>query len=112
MDIDVIIGQSSLSFNIENPHRMDATRIAHEIIDFGKQRSFDLEIFDVERLIRRMVRGVAGCENGCPADAKSLVREGFGDFRISYIEGGILSAIKSLGDGVAIELKVFPDFTD
>ena len=57
-----------------------------------------------------MIRGVAGCEDGCPSDAKRLVSEGFGGFNLSYIEGGILSAVKTTDDGKEISVRIFPDF--
>jgi hypothetical protein len=110
MDIDVRIGNESLSFNIENPFRFDVSSIAQDIVDFGNRFGVDLAPFEIERLIPRMIRGVAGCEAGCPSDAKSVVREGFRDFSIEYIEGGILSATKSLGKGKPLQVKVFPDF--
>ncbi len=110
MDLDVSINKESLSINIENPHRFDVAQVTGRIVDFGKKLGVDLARLEMERLIPRMVRGVAGCEGGCPADAKSLVREGFGDFDIAYVEGGILTARQSLGNGTTLEVKLFPDF--
>lgn len=110
MDIDVSIGNESITINVKDPYRLEASQIAREIIDFGKKSGFDLAPLGIERLIPRMIRGVAGCEGGCPADAKSLVREGFGDFNLSYIEGGILSAVYSFGNGKSLSLKIFPGF--
>lgn len=65
---------------------------------------------DIRGLIPAMVKGVAGCEHGCPADAKGLVSKGFKDFELQYIEAGILSACRSTGDGRFFYLKMFPDF--
>ncbi len=110
MDIDVSINKESLSINIDNPHRFDVGKVTKNIMDFGKQYGADLSSLEIDRLIPRMIRGVAGCEGGCPSDAKSLVQEGFGDFSISYVEGGILTANQTLDDGKPFEVKIFPGF--
>jgi hypothetical protein len=64
----------------------------------------------LEELLPRMVRGVAGCESGCPANAKSLVRSGFRDYRLEYIDGGILTAARDVAPGERLEIKIFPEF--
>jgi hypothetical protein len=110
MDIDVSINGKSLPINIENPYRLEMYDILRTIVDFGKEFGVDLTPLEIEKLIPRMIRGVAGCEGGCPSDAKSLVREGFGDFKIEYVEGGILTAVQTLNNGMPLEVKVFPDF--
>ncbi len=110
MDIDVNISNKSLTINIENPHRFDLNQVTERIRDFGKMSGCNLSDIDLEGLIHRMIRGVAGCEAGCPSDAKGLIREGFNGFNLSYIEGGILSAEARLKDGQTLTLKVFPEF--
>ena len=70
----------------------------------------DLKPFNIEDLIPRMIRGVAGCEGGCPSDAMRMVREGFGKFKLEYVEGGILTAVQTLESGKPLEVKIFPDF--
>ena len=110
MDIGVSIGKESLNINIENPLRFNISPVIKSIIDFGMKVGVDLTGLKIETLIPRMVRGVAGCEGGCPADAKNLVREGFGNFRLSYIEGGILSADYNLEDGRSLSVRIFPEF--
>jgi hypothetical protein len=110
MDIDVRIGKESLNINIDNPYRFDISQVTESIVNFGKKTGVDLTRLKIDRLITRMIRGVAGCEGGCPADAKSLVREGFGDFVISYVEGGILTAVYTFEDGKPLEVKIFPEF--
>jgi hypothetical protein len=110
MEIDITAGKERCSINIENQYRVDSERVMGEIFSFGERKGIDLRALNIEDLIPRMIRGVAGCEGGCPADAKGLVREGFGKFRISYIEGGILSAVHSMGEGRTLSIKVFPDF--
>jgi len=110
MELDVSIGSESLSIDIDNPYKYDAVSNTRDIIDFGSKQGVDLTALQIESLVPRMIRGVAGCEQGCPSDAKSLVSEGFGKFTLSYIEGGILSAIQTLDDGKEISVKLFPDF--
>ncbi len=110
MDIDVSIGKESLSLKIENPHRFDISPLVKNMVDFGKKFNVDLDRLKIKELVPKMVRGVAGCEGGCPANAKALVREGVGVFNLSYIEGGILSAVHILDNGMPLSLKIFPEF--
>lgn len=110
MDIDVSIGQESLPISIENPHRFNLDSVVRNVIEFGRKFGVDLASLHIEKLIPRMIRGVAGCEGGCPSDAMSLVRQGFGEFNLSYVEGGILTAVISLDNKGPLEIKVFPDF--
>jgi hypothetical protein len=110
MDIDIHIGTESLTVFVENPHRFDVSHVFQRIYDFGMKFGVDLNALKIGKLIPEMVRGVAGCEGGCPADAKSLVRTGFGDFTLAYIEGGILSASYNLHNGKSLVVKIFPDF--
>ncbi len=110
MDIVVSIEKESLTVNIENPHDSDISSAVESIVDFGMKFGIDLAPLELGKLIPRMVRGVAGCEGGCPSDAKSLVNEGFGNFSLSYVEGGILSAVHNLGNGKSFSIKIFPEF--
>lgn len=110
MDIDISIGKESLTINIENPHRLDLPRIMQDIVHFGTKKGIDITKLGIEHLIPRMIKGVAGCEGGCPSDAKGVVREGFRNFSLSYVEGGILKAVHSSGNGELLEIKVFPEF--
>ena len=110
MDIDVSINSDSLSINIEDPYKFDLSRVTGDILDFGNKFGVDLIPYDMDKLIPRMIRGVAGCEGGCPSDAQSLVREGFGAFKLEYVEGGILTAFNTLENGKPLQVKIFPDF--
>ncbi len=110
MDIDVRIGKESLSLNGDNPFRFDVAGIMQEVVDFGLKNGVDLNELSIDKLIKRMIKGVAGCEAGCPADAKALVRAGFGRFKLSYVDGGILSARCTLDNGIPLEIKVFPEY--
>jgi hypothetical protein len=69
-----------------------------------------LNVFDIKGLLPKMVRGIAGCEDGCPANALELVSSGFKNFDLAYIEGGILTAKAELENGKTLNLKMFPDF--
>jgi len=110
MDIEVSIDGKSLTINIENPYRVNVERLMDQIRAFSKEMGADIDALKIEALIPKMIRGVAGCEAGCPADAKNVVREGFKGFNLSYIEGGILTASTTLTDGSPLQIKVFPEF--
>ncbi|MEW6107668.1 MAG: hypothetical protein AB1632_00650 [Nitrospirota bacterium] len=110
MELDVSLGNDSLSITIDNPFRLDLDSVMKKIEDFLSEKGTDLDCMDIKGLIPRMVKGIAGCEKGCPANAKSLVSQGFKNFQLNYIEGGILSATASTGDGKVLSLKMFPEF--
>lgn len=110
MDIDIRLNGKALNLSVENPHRVNMNEIMQDIIAFGNSSGTDISALDIEQLVPRMIRGVAGCEGGCPADAKNLVKKGFGEFHLAYIEGGILSARRTLDDTSSIEIRIFPDF--
>ncbi len=110
MEIDVKIGSKTLPVEIENPYKFDLAQVTENIIDFGMKSGADLTALEIDKLIPRMIRGVAGCEGGCPSDAQHLVRQGFGSFKLSYIEGGILTALFNLDNDTPLEIKIFPDF--
>lgn len=76
----------------------------------ASSKNITLADLDIRGLIPRMVKGIAGCERGCPADAKGLVSRGVNGFELAYIEGGILSATAKTSDGTAVSIKMFPDF--
>jgi hypothetical protein len=110
MDIDISVGNGSLSLNVENPHRFNVSDVMNDIVSLGNKEGVDFHRLDVEGLIPKMIRGVAGCEAGCPSNAHSVVREGFGDFKLEYIEGGILTATQPLENNKTLQIKIFPDF--
>ncbi len=110
MDIDVSINGKSHAIEVENPHRFDVDQAMSGILDFGRENGTDLSPYKLDELIPLMIRGVVGCEAGCPSDAMGVARRGFGNFRIEYIEGGILTATQNLENGRPLELKIFPDF--
>ena len=110
MDIDIRINGESITVNVDNPHTFDVSNVMDDIAGFGRENGVDLSAYEIEKLIPLMIRGVAGCEAGCPSDAMGVARRGFGNFRIEYVEGGILTATQSLDNGQPLELKIFPDF--
>jgi hypothetical protein len=116
MEIDVKIGEESISIEVDNPFKLDIGVTESKITEFARLLGTDLSRLNVGNLIARMIKGVAGCEHGCPADAKTLVRQGFGRFNLSYIDGGILAASCPAFDAgpeaphKSLVIKVFPDF--
>jgi len=110
MELDIKTGSDSLSIPISNPFQLELDSMMDKILNFASSRGIKLDNLDIRGLIPKMVRGIAGCERGCPADAKGLVSRGVTDFELEYIEGGILSAKAKTVDGTAIFFKMFPDF--
>jgi hypothetical protein len=110
MLLDVILGNDSVTITIEDPFRFDSDFVMKEINGFVASKKIALNGIDVKGLIPKMIRGIAGCEKGCPANAKSLVEQGYRNFDLKYIEGGILSAQVSLEGGSILQLKMFPEF--
>ena len=110
MELDIKIGSNSLAIPINNPFQLELDSMMKKITDFASSIGADLGGLDMKGLIPKMVKGIAGCERGCPADAKGLVSRGVSDFELEYIEGGILSAKAKTASGTAIFFKMFPDF--
>ncbi|UCH79882.1 MAG: hypothetical protein JSW20_09000 [Nitrospiraceae bacterium] len=110
MDLDIRIGNNSLPVDIKNPFRFDISAVMNDIIEFGNKNKVALESYELDKLITRMIKGVAGCEAGCPSDAHNVVRQGFGNFKLEYVEGGILTAVQHLENSRELEIKIFPDF--
>ncbi len=110
MELDVRLNGRSLSIAIADPFRLDLASIQGRINDFLGGQGVSPAGLDIGGLVPMMVRGVAGCEAGCPADAKGLVARGYRNFRLEYVEGGILTAHADVPDGRTVVLKLFPDF--
>ncbi len=109
MELEVSINKASLSIPIENPFRLDLDAILARIEQHSRAQGAALNGLDVRGLLPLMVKGIAGCEAGCPADAQRVVSRGYSNFALQYIEGGILTATAKAGDAV-VSLKLFPDF--
>ena len=110
MELDVRIDKESLSITIDDPFRLDMDYINGKISRFLAEKGLALNGLDLQGLLPRMVKGIAGCEAGCPSDAKRVVQKGHQNFKLDYIEGGILSATAPIGQGKILLLKLFPDF--
>ena len=110
MVLDVIINDASVSVQIDKPFKPDLDAIYSQIERFASSKGTDIEAFDVRGLVLKMIRGIAGCEHGCPADAKDLEYRGYKGFKVQYVDGGILTAHITTSDGVTLYLKMFPDF--
>ncbi len=110
MELDIKIGSDSLSIPISNPFHLELDSMIEKINNFASSKGIRLDNLDIRGLIPKMVKGIAGCEKGCPADAKGLVSRGVTDFELEYIEGGILSAAARTAEGTALSIKMFPDF--
>ncbi len=110
MELDVSDGSKSLSIPIENPFQLDIDATVSKIESFLSAQGASASGMDLRGLLPKMVKGIAGCEGGCPADAKSFVSRGFKNFKLAYIEGGILEARVVTENGKNIAFKMFPDF--
>ena len=110
MDLDVIINDASIAVRIDEPFQPDLDAIHSQIERFAFSKGADIASLDLRGLILKMIRGIAGCEHGCPANAKDLESTGYKGFDVQYIEGGILAARTTTGDGSILSLKMFPDF--
>ncbi len=110
MELDVRLNGKSVSIAITDPFRLDLAAMRSRIDDLLRGEGISPADVDIEGLVPLMVRGVAGCEAGCPADAKGIVERGYRDFRLAYVEGGILTAQADVAGGRTVVLKLFPDF--
>jgi hypothetical protein len=108
--LDVIIDKESLTIPVADPFHPDLDGMIAKIEKFASIKQVNTVGLDLGKLIPKMIKGIAGCENGCPSTAKSLVSKGVKGFELEYIEGGILSARTVIGDGKFLYLKLFPDF--
>ena len=114
MELEISYSNDELQIEVANPYKMDVKKVASDMEAFLKGKGLEdthLKELALAELLPKMVRGVAGCEAGCPANAHSLVRSGFRKYFLQYIEGGILSAKHTFDDeSQTMEIKVFPDF--
>ena len=110
MELDISIEKGSLSIPIEDPFHLDIDSIIEKIEGFVASKGAGLDGLAIKDLIPRMVKGIAGCEAGCPSDAKHFVSRGFKNFELAYIEGGILTAKAATTNGKPFIIKMFPDF--
>ena len=110
MVLDVVIDTASVTIQIDKPFQPDLGAIIVQIERFARSAGTDITVLDVRGLISKMIKGIAGCEHGCPANAKNLVSMGYKGFDVQYVEGGILTARIMTREGNLLSLKMFPDF--
>jgi hypothetical protein len=110
MELDVRLDNDSFSITIDDPFLLDIDGVIARIDAFLAARGAARDRTDIRGLLPLMVRGIAGCEDGCPANARELVEQGYKDFVLRYVEGGILTAMTKMANGKALSLKLFPDF--
>lgn len=110
MELDVRMDNDSLSIPIDNPFHLDTDSIVEKIGHFAASKGTRLDGIDIKGLLPKMVRGIAGCEGGCPSNALELVSSGFNSFELAYVEGGILTAKTVTENGKVLNIKMFPDF--
>jgi hypothetical protein len=108
--LEIVVGNVSATIPIVDAFRHDLDDIVARIEQFAETQGTDLAAVDVRGLIPKMIKGIAGCERGCPADAKGLISRGYKEFDLQYIEGGILTARAMTADGKPLHIKMFPDF--
>jgi hypothetical protein len=108
--LDVVIDTASVTIQIDKPFQPDLDAIIVQMEQFARSAGTDITVLDVRGLISRMIKGIAGCEHGCPANAKNLVSMGYKGFDVQYVEGGILTARIRTREGTDLCLKMFPDF--
>jgi len=110
MLIEVIVHEATISIPVPNIFHADLDAIQKKIEDSARAQEINISMLDLRGLLPAMIKGIAGCEQGCPADAKSLIRRGYQGFDLRYIEGGILTAEATSSDGYRVSVKMFPDF--
>lgn len=110
MELDIKVAGKSLSITIPDPFRLDMESIVGQLESFLSTQGAATTGLDFRGLLPKMVKGIAGCEGGCPADAQSFVSRGFTNFTLAYIEGGILQAQATTQNGKDLSLRMFPEF--
>jgi hypothetical protein len=110
MLIEVVVHESTISIPVTNIFHVDLDAIQKKIEDIARAQEVNISMLDLRGLFPAMIKGIAGCEQGCPADAKSLIRRGYQGFDLHYIEGGILAAKATTPHGYHVSVKMFPDF--
>ncbi len=110
MELQITIDGTSETIHIADAYRPDLAGISARIAQLAKSKDVSVASLDMSGLIQAMIRGISGCERGCPADAKSLITRGYSGFDLKYVEGGILTARSTNGTLKGLTVKMFPDF--
>ena len=108
--LEIIIDSATLTIPIAEAFKPDIDDVVMRMEQFAALQGADIATLDVRGLIPSMIRGIVGCERGCPADAKGLISRGYKGFDLQYIEGGILTGRAMTADGRHLYIKMFPDF--
>jgi len=108
--IEIIIDKSSETIQIDEAFKLDLEALVARFEKFAEMHNADISSLNFRGLVPKMVRGIMGCERGCPADAKDLISKGYQGFKLQYIEGGILTAKAVASDSRPVSIKMFPDF--
>jgi len=110
VELDVKVAGRSLSITILDPFRLDLDALVSQLEAFLTTQGAATAGLDFRGLLPKMARGIAGCESGCPSDAQGFVSRGFTNFKLVYIEGGILQAQATTENGKDLSLRMFPEF--
>lgn len=110
MILEAKVQDAAITIQVADVFRADLEAIDTQIADLATSKGIDIADLDIRGLLPAMIKGIAGCERGCPADAKSLIARGYKSFELRYIEGGILTAQAKTPGGTMLILKMFPDF--
>lgn len=110
MILEAKVQDAAITIPVENAFCADLAAIHGQIAQLAVSKGADIANLDVQGLLPAMIKGIAGCERGCPADAKSLIARGYKSFDLRYVEGGILTAQSKTSDGSMLSIKMFPDF--
>lgn len=109
MLLEASIDKNAVTIQIDDPFNYSLQQVTETIARFAASKDVSVEECDLGGLIPKMIRGIAGCESGCPANARELVERGVRNATLEYIEGGILSA-RFEGRNGSFFIKIFPDF--
>lgn len=93
--------------SFDDLERAEVSEIAEKIGEVTGQYGVSISNLDVVGLVPKMIRGVFGCQHGCPGDAKGVASAGHSHFNLEYVEGGILSATAK---DQSFSINVFPEF--
>lgn len=110
MILEAKVQDTAVTIPVDDVFRADIESIHARIQDLAASKGDDVSSLDIRGLLPAMIKGIAGCERGCPADAKSLIAKGYKSFDLRYVEGGILTAQTKTQHGSVLSLKMFPDF--
>ena len=110
MELEVRVNDKSISITISDPYRPDIAGMSDQINKFASENGVSVNSLDIPGLLPKLIRGVVGCEQGCPANARDFVAQGYRKYTLNYVEGGILTAEQHIAENDVLTIKLFPDF--